>query len=315
MQDILPVIGAVVAFTSLGIIVLYFLRGRSSPDLRTLMSASTSQAAQKASQARQSIRKPHSAESQEQYEKDIGRLKAQAKKRFKAKAQFTLEEKLFQAGIYTPEDKREFQRLRLLAPIFTCPLLGIPMWMFTGPQLGLMGIVLGLLAGLQLPFTILDRKIQHRTEEILYFLPLVIEQIAIGVSSSLDIGPCLQRIVSLADERDTHNVVTELIRYALIYIKSGVSFEDAMTETGKATGQTELKHAFMFLSQVAKHGGEISRQLQELADSVSRQREAHIEERINKLELSATFPLTMVFAGFLIILLIGLGSQFSRVFE
>jgi hypothetical protein len=42
-------------------------------------------------------------------------------------------------------------------------------------------------------------------------LPLVIEQISIGVSSALDIGPCVTYVVEMADERGTHNAITELL--------------------------------------------------------------------------------------------------------
>jgi len=176
------------------------------------------------------------------------------------------------------------------------------------------GVVLGVLLGLQAPTSVLDRKTKARSEEIMFFLPLVIEQIAIGVSSSLDVGPCLQKVVQMADERDTHNVVTELIRLAQFYVKSGASLEEAMTEVGRLSGHTELKHAFMSLSQVAKHGGEITRQLQELADAVSMQRETRIEERIKKLELEATGPVALVFVGFMVILLVGFGLQIQGAF-
>ncbi|MCB0338657.1 MAG: type II secretion system F family protein, partial [Bdellovibrionales bacterium] len=101
----------------------------------------------------------------------------------------------------------------------------------------------------------------------------------------------------------------ELLRYSHNYMRSGVSFEDSMVETGKAAGHTELKHAFMYLAQVAKHGGEITRQLQELADSVTAQRQAQIEGRINKLELKATGPVAMVFFGFMLILFTSFGVQ------
>ncbi|MCB0334635.1 MAG: type II secretion system F family protein, partial [Bdellovibrionales bacterium] len=145
------------------------------------------------------------------------------------------------------------------------------------PSLAWLGAIFGLLLGLQLPYSVLDRRIKRRDEDIMFYLPLVIEQIAIGVSSSLDIGPCLQRVVSMADERDTHNVVTELVKYAQNHVRSGVSLEDALNEIGKRSGHNELKHSFLSLSQVAKHGGEITRQLQELADAVASQREGRIE--------------------------------------
>ena len=75
-----------------------------------------------------------------------------------------------------------------------------------------------------------------------------------------------------------------------------------------------VKHAFMALSQVAKHGGEITRQLQELADAVGNQRETKIEAKIKKLELEATAPVALVFLGFLVILLIGFGVQIKNAF-
>ncbi|MCB0320021.1 MAG: type II secretion system F family protein, partial [Bdellovibrionales bacterium] len=179
----------------------------------------------------------------------------------------------------------------------------------------LVGAILGLLVGLQVPYSILDRRIKQRHEDILFFLPLVIEQIAIGVSSSLDIGPCIARVVQMADERDSHNVVTELLRFAQYHVKSGVSLDEALTEVGIRTGHTELKHTFMSLAQVVRHGGEISRQLQELADAVGNQRETKIEAKIKTLELQATGPVALVFFGFLIILLIGFGIQIRDAFQ
>jgi pilus assembly protein TadC len=178
-----------------------------------------------------------------------------------------------------------------------------------GPDIVLLCAICGGIFGAYLPLRILDRKEKQRSDEILYYLPLVIEQVSIGVSSSLDIGPCVQRIVQMADERDTHNPVTELLRYAQYYVKSGASFEESLTEVGRLSGSHELKHALMALSQVAKFGGEISRQLQELADAVSAQREARVEEKIKKLELAATAPVALVFFGYLVILLTGFGLQ------
>ena len=181
-------------------------------------------------------------------------------------------------------------------------------------DLGLLGAIIGVAMGFQLPLSILDRRYASRLDEIMFYLPLVVEQISIGVSSSLDVGPCLQRVVQMADERDTHNVVTELLSYVQYHVKSGMGTEEALGEIGRLSGSTELKHAFVSLAQVAKHGGEISKQLQELADAVSSQRETQIEAKIKKLELEATGPVALVFAGFMGILLIGFGLQIQGAF-
>jgi pilus assembly protein TadC len=68
------------------------------------------------------------------------------------------------------------------------------------------------------------------------------------------------------------------------------------------------------MAQVLKHGGEITKQLQEMADAVSSQRETKIEAKIKKLELEATGPVAMVFMGFLLILLTCIGMQMMKAF-
>jgi hypothetical protein len=67
------------------------------------------------------------------------------------------------------------------------------------------------------------------------------------------------------------------------------------------------------LAQVARHGGEITKQLHELAEAVGSQREAQIEGKIKKLELAATGPVALVFMGFMIIILIGFGIQLKGI--
>jgi pilus assembly protein TadC len=239
----------------------------------------------------------------------LDQVSEQLKKKISKKVPVTLENRLFRAGIFTDQQKKDYMRLRTLCPA-VCSSLGLAAGLLLGGfDIVLLGLSAGGVLGFLIPLNILDRREKLRAEEILYYLPLVIEQIAIGVSSSLDIGPCVQRIVQMADERDTHNPVTELLRYTLFYVKSGASFEEALGEVGKLAGQNDLKHAFMALAQVAKFGGEISKQLQELADSVGAQREAKIEEKVKKLELAATGPVALVFFGYLIILLIGFGLQ------
>ena len=245
---------------------------------------------------------------------DVSLAEFRNRKKSSGKKGVTLEEKFFRAGMFSVEERRDFHRMRVILPV-----VGAALGLFGGTYLGgqwlVIAPVFGGLLGYQAPFSILDRKIAARNDDIMFYLPLVIEQIVIGVSSSLDVGPCLQRVVSMADERDSHNSVTELIRHAQMFMKSGASMEEALTEVGRLSGHTELKHSFMSLAQVAKHGGEITRQLQELADAVASQRETRIEAKIKKLELEATGPVGLVFVGFLVILLIGFGFQVMKAFD
>lgn len=304
-KTLIALAASVLALAIGGVLIVYVLRGRNRPDLRSMMD---SYAAGNTAEVRKRLQEDKSGDV---YEK----IKAETRKKGGGKKKdFTVDERLFQAGMFSSNDRLEYQRWRLYSMIFAPLTSMLAFGYFGGGLLGLVGLVMGVLIALQIPISILDRKIAKRADDIMFYLPLVIEQISIGVSSSLDIGPCISRVILMADERDSHNAVTELLRHAQNYIKSGVSFEDAMSETGKASGHTELKHAFMFLAQVARHGGEISRQLQELADSVSTQRQTHIEGKIKRLEIVATGPVGLVFMGFMVALLTGFGLQLKNAF-
>ena len=290
--------GIVAAFL---IVYLLFSRVSSSAQrLRHLMGAEQYSASM--AELRERIQSDESGE-------ELDLFKSALQKERKKATEPTMDEKMFRAGIFSKKQKADFKRLQVLAPIIGGLIFGAAGTRLGGFDMVLLCALLGVILGLYLPFKVLEKRIEKRHEEILFYLPLVIEQISIGVSSSLDIGPCLMRIVQMANERDTHNPVTELLRYAEFHIKSGVGLGEALNEVGQLSGQHDLKHAFMALSQVAKFGGEISKQLQDLADSVGAQRAARVEEKIKKLELNATAPVALVFLGYLILLLIGFGLQ------
>jgi Flp pilus assembly protein TadB len=307
LLGIFAIIGALVALVVIG---YQLFSSRGNADFRGLMSSGA--------QFSESEMSDPAFIRQQLMSDDTGvaaeKLKAKIRARAKKKKELSLEEKFFQAGLFSDGDKQTFTKQRSIFPIAGALLGFFLVWNMTDTQLGILGGLMGALCGLQLPTSILDRQILERHESLLYYLPLVIEQISIGVSSSLDIGPCLSRVVQMADERDTHNPVTELLRFTENYVKSGASLDEALGEVGIKSGSTELKHTFMSLSQVARHGGEVTRQLQELADAVGMQRETKVEEQIKKLELKATGPVALVFVGFMIILLIGFGVQLDAAF-
>jgi Flp pilus assembly protein TadB len=239
---------------------------------------------------------------------------AAAKKKKKQKnKEPTVDELLFMAGRLSQADRQAFMKRRRLAPLIFAG-IGFALGLLNGDSTTILTLVVGgLLAGLLLPMRTLRGWVNEQHEELSYYLPLLIEQISIGVSSSLDIGPCIAQLVQMADERNSHNAATDLLKYALFYVKSGVSLEQALTEIGHASGQTDFKQALLALAQVAKFGGEVSKQLQELADSVGTQREAKIETAIRKLELKATGPVSMVFLAYMILLGLGIAAQIMAI--
>lgn len=238
---------------------------------------------------------------------DIESLKKQLGRSRQKNKQEDLGTQLFRAGFFTAEDRRWFLRFRIICLAVCATLVPIGIGLVAGqPLLVLVGLMLGVLIGYSWPVSWLQRQIRKREEDVLYYLPLVIEQVSIGVSSALDVGPCVTQIIAMAEERDSHNPVTEMFVHVEKLMRSGLNLEDALHEVSEANGMAEVKHAFMFLAQCARHGGEVSRQLQELADSVMVQRQVQVEAKITALPVKATGPLAMVFAGFFGLLFAGL---------
>jgi len=221
------------------------------------------------------------------------------------------DERLLKAGLLRQSDRRLFRILQVVLPILLALLSGYfaPRTVTYGSYYGL---AFGTILGLYLPEWYLEHAIKERSEDIMFYLPLFIEQLVIGVSSGLDIGPCIQRIVTLADQRDAHNVVTELFKNVQVLIRYGTPLIDALEEVASIAGHTELRHTCMTLGQVSRHGGEISKQLQELAHTAASQRETKIEAKIKLLELHATGPVVLVFVSFMSVLFLGVGLQIMK---
>ncbi len=307
LQTIMSLVAILGAVGSAVYLALIFRDKRANKDFRAMMSSTHS-----ASISPDGIQSLGVRGKKQPNEEALGRLKEEKSKNLKAKNKETMESRFLKAGIFSKVEQDRLKLLGLILGVVGCVgFLGLGL-MFTTLDLALGASVLGGIVGMRFPSMSLDSKIKNRDEEILYYLPLVIEQIAIGVSSSLDIGPCLGVVVKMADERGSHNVVTELLKHVQFYVKSGASLEEALDEVGSASGHTELGHSFMSLAQVSKHGGEISKQMKELADSVSSMRETKVEERIKTLELKATGPVSLVFVGFMIILVSGFFIQIKN---
>jgi hypothetical protein len=80
-------------------------------------------------------------------------------------------------------------------------------------------------------------------------------------------------------------------------------------EVARVSGVPQIRHTFQYLAQVAQHGGEVSRQLQELGTAVATERQVVVEGKIASLPVKATGPLFLVFAGYFILILSGIFAK------
>jgi Flp pilus assembly protein TadB len=296
-----------ICLIALGLVFTFLFRTEPDPRLATLTRSGkpgTAESTKKVERAR--ARQQFSNIEIEDVQKRLGESSPSAKKLDSEDV------KLFRAGFLTKDQRDAYAKTKLVSFIVSPVIAFFLMYLIGGIQLGILGIIMGVLCGYLLPQAGLDRKIRKRDDECMYYLPLVIEQISIGVSSALDIGPCVTYVVEMADERGTHNAITELLSQVLKLMKAGMALEEALNDVGEIVGVNEVRNAFMFLGQCAKHGGEISRQLQELSESVTLARQLQIEAKITALPTKATGALALVFIGFFGMLLAGLLVKLSE---
>ena len=219
----------------------------------------------------------------------------------------TVGSRLFKAGYYSDSSRAWFRTFQIVSVIgFTVFVPALFAYIDFDGVFMFLGMLAGAIVGVIFPIALLDRKVERRREEIRYYLPLVTEQISIGVSSSLIVGSSIQQVIDMAHDRDGHNAVTEMLVHVDKLMKSGIGFEEAMLEVAEISGMSEVQHAFMFLVQCSRHGGEISKQLQGLSDAIMTERNVMIQGRIAALPVKATGPLGLVFAGFYGMLIAGI---------
>lgn len=225
--------------------------------------------------------------------------------------------KFFRAGIFNPEEQKRF-KLRIALSMFAFSAGTIFLSIYferMSPALRMSLPILGIFTGYALPFSILERKMRLREEDITYFLPLVIEEIVIGVSSGLDIWPCITNLMDITRERDAMNPVIELLVQAERLVRSGVGVAESLKEVGEKSGILIIKHSFSFLAQVVVHGGDVTKNLQDLAEATMVKHSTDVEGRISSLPVKATGPLCCVFAGFFALMLSGLFVQMLGAFS
>jgi|GEM_PF-4960085 len=222
--------------------------------------------------------------------------------------------RLTRAGLTSEHAQRIFLIVQIVSALAVPLMVFLFIYQSSPSRLVLIaGMLLGLVFGYAAPNVWLARKEKERVEDIERLLPLLIEEISIGTSAGLAISSSIRELVSLSEARDSVNATTELFSQVMILTKHGLSLEEALREVARRSGVLEASHALNYLAQCSQYGGEISRQLIELADAMMMNRVVRISEVIGKLPVVATFPLFVVTAGFLLILYAMIGTPVMEV--
>jgi hypothetical protein len=76
---------------------------------------------------------------------------------------------LFRAGFLTKDQRDAYAKTKLVSFIVSPVIAFFLMYLIGGIQLGILGIIMGVLCGYLLPQAGLDRKIRKRDDECMYY--------------------------------------------------------------------------------------------------------------------------------------------------
>jgi Flp pilus assembly protein TadB len=230
------------------------------------------------------------------------------------KQELTLDEKLSMAGILNEAGRKRFKRTKMLLPIICVITWGLFYLIhFDSLVITYCGFI-ALNISLLYPSWVINYRMRERKEEILYLLPNFVEQISICLSSSLDVWSSIDQAVEMNIVRDSISPLTVVIVRAANLMRVGLTANEAFVAAGKECGVLELDHVLRFLAQCGTHGGEVSKQIQNLSESALLQHHIEVDKKIKALPVKATFPLFLVFAGFFGLLFAGLATRMMESF-
>jgi tight adherence protein C len=181
-------------------------------------------------------------------------------------------------------------------------LLGI-LIVVTGTVGGGMGILAAIafpIAGVQLPKSWVDRKVQERTESIKRDLPDTLDLLAISVEA----GMGFEGALGVVCENFSSPLADEFAR-TLREMELGLPRREALQNLKRRTEVPELSNFVLTLTQADALGMPIGRVLQTSAGEMRNKRRQWAREKAAKLPVKMLFPLVLFIFPALFVVLMG----------
>jgi tight adherence protein C len=189
-------------------------------------------------------------------------------------------------------------------------LLGL-LLVFTGTVGGGMGIIVAVvlpIAGVQLPKSWVDRKVDERTESIKKDLPDTLDLLAISVEA----GMGFEGALGIVCENFASPLADEFAR-TLREMELGLPRREALQNLKKRTEVPELSNFVLTLTQADALGMPIGRVLKTVADEMRTKRRQWAREAAAKLPVKILFPLVLfIFPALFVVLM---GPSASTMYE
>ncbi len=213
--------------------------------------------------------------------------------------------RLGRAGYLASADKRKAKLL------ITCFILGVT---FLAVALGsrsgsTYAVVSGVLA-LYTSFLISLYYLRHREaevrREVMFQLPLVLENLILMVEAGLGVLPALEQIVfsrihSAREQGRALDLTTFLLKVVYDLSAHGMPFAEALERVADATEIRSLRHVLLHLDISASEGGELIPSMRSLSDHAHTEWRLSVETRVNRLENMVVFPVFTSVIGLMIL--------------
>lgn len=221
------------------------------------------------------------------------------------KAQAKWRTRLVQAGYRGASAGLAFQGCRILLAVLL-PMMFLLVAPYLKGWTGAhhMATILGLVvAGLFVPHWWLLWRIKQRQEEISAALPNALDLMVVCVEAGLGLDATIQR---LANERQfTRDSLSEELQIVSQEVRAGRSRSEALTGLKERVELIEMTALVVVLIQAERLGTGIAHALRVHAESVRTKRRQKAEERAAKMPVKMIFPLVLLIAPALLLILLG----------
>jgi tight adherence protein C len=206
---------------------------------------------------------------------------------------------------WPPERIRETQGLGLVALGVFGGLLGLGLG-FRGGSFSilalLIGVLLGGVAGLWLPYVVLLHVAQKRQEEMRTRLPDALDMLTLSVEAGLAFDAAMAQVAY-----GTPGALAGEMGRALQEMQMGKRRAEAMRGLADRTTVPELKTVAIAIVQATELGIPIAQVLREQAQTMRVRRRQHAEEKARKVPVKVLFPLIFCLLPALFIVIVGPG--------
>lgn len=221
-------------------------------------------------------------------------------------SKFIIGDELSKAGLINESERASFLEKQKLIPIISVVIFAlIALFLHFNFTLFLITLIAtGVLSYIYTKQRLRNRELKY-VNDLEYNLPLVMEKIVMAVEAGLDVISSLHTLVKL--EKSFKNKVyektcpvTQLLEIVIKLTESGLQFEKALNLIGKTVPCSAIKHAFIYLGNAHRDGGELIMPLRELSDATQAYFQESIEVEVAKAPIKATLPLVLTFMGLII---------------